>query len=331
MSNILKTDNWKSFLLSDLFYIEGSKTTPLLELEEYGEGEYPFVTTQATDNGVDGFFNYWTEEGGVLVIDSAVLGYCTYQRFNFSASDHVEKLIPRFKMGKNIALFLVAILNKEQYRYNYGRKASQERLKTCSIKLPSTKSGEPDWLFMGSFISTHSHTYEGAREAAEKYPTPKLDINKWHCYKLKDIFDIYTGKDFIYNASSGSEHPVIGHGVADNGVACRTEYLDDYQLFDNTRTISLADRGNFFATIQAENFYLGTRTKALVSKVSDISKEALLFVCTIINREAFRFNYGRVASIRTHDLMIKLPTIDGNPDWDFMSAYIKSLPYSATM
>ena len=66
---------------------QGSETTPLLELEEYGYGEYPYVTTQATNNGVEGLYNYYTEEGGVLTVDSAVLGYCSYQSYNFSASD----------------------------------------------------------------------------------------------------------------------------------------------------------------------------------------------------------------------------------------------------
>lgn len=144
---------WINFNLSDLFKIKGSATTSLLELEEYGEGGYPYVTTQATNNGVEGFYNYYTEDGGVLTVDSAVLGYCSYQSYNFSASDHVEKLIPKFKMNKYIAMFLVAIINQEQYRYNYGRKSSQDRMKKGSIKLPS-KNGNPDWEFMENYIKS---------------------------------------------------------------------------------------------------------------------------------------------------------------------------------
>ncbi len=39
-------------------------------------------------------------------------------------------------MNKYIAMFLVTILNLEQYRYNYGRKASQTRLKEIKINYP---------------------------------------------------------------------------------------------------------------------------------------------------------------------------------------------------
>ena len=129
----------------------GSKTTPLLEVYEYGTGEYPYVTTKATNNGVEGNYDFYTEKGNVLTVDSAVVGYCSYQALNFSASDHIEKLVPKFKMNTYIALFLVTILNLEQYRYNYGRKSSQSRMRDISIKLP-TKDNQPDWQFMEDYI-----------------------------------------------------------------------------------------------------------------------------------------------------------------------------------
>jgi len=147
----LNVAKWKEFKLTFLFDIKGSKTTSILELEKYGKGKYPYVTTQATNNGVEGFYNYYTEEGNVLTVDSAVIGYTSYQPLPFSASDHVEKLIPRFKMNRYVALFLVTILNLEQYRYNYGRKSSQTRIRGMKIKLPA-KNGNPDFEFMENYI-----------------------------------------------------------------------------------------------------------------------------------------------------------------------------------
>lgn len=151
------TKKWKFFQLTNIFNITGSKTTPILELEEYGQGNYPYVTTQATNNGVEEFYNFYTEEGGVLTVDSAVLGYCSYQPRSFSASDHVEKLTPKFKLNKYIAMFLVTIVNQERYRYNYGRKCSQDRMRKGAIKLPS-KNGNPDWAFMENYIKSLSYS-----------------------------------------------------------------------------------------------------------------------------------------------------------------------------
>lgn len=152
----LDTDGWGWFSLTDkrLFVIKGSKTTPLSELELSGDGDYPYVTTQATNNGVRGFFDYFTEEGGCFTVDSAVKGYCSWHEEDFSASDHVEKLIPQFVCNNYIAMFLVTIINMEQYRYNYGLKCSQARLKNMRIKLPVDSCGNPDWRFMEDYIKT---------------------------------------------------------------------------------------------------------------------------------------------------------------------------------
>ena len=155
----LKDREWGYFNLKDLFRITGSKTNLFTDLEESDSvSGYPYVSTQATNNGVNGFVDTYTEDGNVLTIDSAVLGYCAYQEKPFSASDHVEKLIPEFKMNKYIAMFLVTVINQEQYRYNYGRKCSQTRLKANQIKLPCTKEGSPDWEFMENFIKSQPCT-----------------------------------------------------------------------------------------------------------------------------------------------------------------------------
>ena len=150
----LVVTDWKEFKLSDLFDVSGTQTTPLTVLQACGSATYPYVPTQATNNGVGGFYNHSTEKGNVLVVDSAVLGYCSCQQTDFSASDHVEKLTPCFSMNQYVALFLTAVMNLEHYRYSYGRKASQQRLRKSYVRLPSTDDGRPDWQFMENCIKT---------------------------------------------------------------------------------------------------------------------------------------------------------------------------------
>ena len=151
---MVNTGDWGEFKLSDLFDVTGSKTTKVDDLEEYGPGKYPYVTTKASNNGIEGFFNYYTEQGGCLTIDSAVIGYCSFQKNNFSASDHVEVLRPKFEMNENIALFLVTIINLDCYKYSYGRKRSQKQINKDVIKLPVDEKGDPDWNYMNNYIET---------------------------------------------------------------------------------------------------------------------------------------------------------------------------------
>jgi len=60
-------------------------------------------------------------------------------------------------MNKYIAMFLVTILNLEQYRYNYGRKCSQDRMNQIKIKLPA-KDRQPDFNFMEDYIKSLSYS-----------------------------------------------------------------------------------------------------------------------------------------------------------------------------
>ena len=149
---VLDVGKWQRFPIIDLFSVHGSKTTPPRELAALPPGDYPYVTTQATNNGAAGFYDHCTQDGGVLTIDSAVVGYCSYQARPFSASDHVEVLTPRFRMSALTALFLATLLNVEQYRYNYGRKCSQQRLRRTSVRLPTTSGGAPDWRWIERFM-----------------------------------------------------------------------------------------------------------------------------------------------------------------------------------
>lgn len=143
---------WKEITVDDLFTVTGSKTTGKKILDEDHKGnKYPYVTTQASNNGVRGFYDFYTDEGNILTADSAVLGFYSYQPLNFSASDHVEKLVPKFNLNVYNAIFLVTVLNMEQYRYSYGRKLNQDRIRETKIKLPFN-GNIVDWNFIENYI-----------------------------------------------------------------------------------------------------------------------------------------------------------------------------------
>ncbi len=124
-------------------------------LEQIGPGEYPYITTQAVNNSVAGYYNYYTEDGNIIIAESAVAGFCSYQEKPFSASGHIEKLIPLFIMNKYIGLFIVNMIRQATNgRYNYGYKFNQQRIRDTIINLPVTKSGEPDYEFMEQYIKS---------------------------------------------------------------------------------------------------------------------------------------------------------------------------------
>lgn len=323
----LRTDNWKEFLLTDLFDIKGSKTTSLLELEEYGTGEYPYVTTKAINNGVVGFYNFYTEEGNVLTVESAVVGYCTYQPFPFSASDHVEKLIPKFQINEAVGLFLATIINQEQYRYNYGRKASQSRLQEQHIKLPA-KNNKPDCKFMEEYIDRVS------MDITRIVKEPSIDLNieitfhAWKEFEFQDIFDIKKGKRLTISEQETGDIPYVSSSMFNNGV---DNFIQNG--FTDENCLSFATYGSIGSVFYHPNkAWISDNCNALYLKDRKMTANVAMFLKTILELEKYRFSYGVTAKIERIDkFVVKLPIKNNKPDWEFMEQYIKSLPYSANL
>src|SRR5574344_1101774 len=151
-----------------------------------------------------------------------------------------------------------------------------------------------------------------------------LDIKDWRYYKISDLFDTYTGGDLIIGDIEEGNIPVASNSSENNNIATYTSVIDGRKLFNHNISISIADRGKFWAFIQPRDFYIGTRAKALVSKKTDLTINQLAFVTTIINQESFKFSYGRNCCHHLPELQIKLPSVDNQtPDWEFMENFIR--------
>lgn len=149
---------FRNFKIKELFKVSGTKTTSPEKISKLSSGEYPYITTKNDNNGVDGFYNIFTENGKCLTIDSATVGAVFYQDKNFIASDHVEKLVPiDFSLNKYIGLYFVTLIRMEMYRYGYGRKFNQGRIKETIVQLPCIIKNElyiPDLNYMENYIKS---------------------------------------------------------------------------------------------------------------------------------------------------------------------------------
>src|SRR3989339_1692177 len=221
----IDTSNWKEFKMNDLFDIDGTTTTPINKIRE-NSGNFPYVTTQATNNGIRFYSSIHTENGNVLVIDSAVLGWMSYQEKDFSASDHVEKLTPKFRLNKEIGLFIISVWNSiySQKVFNYKKKASQKAIKECFIPLPVNKKGEPDWKYMEDYIKTLSFSCQSPNlSRLEELPKKiknetRINLSSWKKFKLTDLFNYKRGKRYKKSDHKLGNIAYISSSAKDNGI-----------------------------------------------------------------------------------------------------------------
>lgn len=149
----LDTTKWKWYQLQDLFTIKKGKR---LTKANMIEGNIPFIGSIDSNNG---YREYIGQEpihtGNTITVNyNGSVAEAFYQPNPFWASDDVNVLYPKFKMNQYIALFFVALIKMEKYRFNFGRKWHMERMNISEIKLPVFESGIPDYGFMERYIKS---------------------------------------------------------------------------------------------------------------------------------------------------------------------------------
>ncbi len=145
--------NWKPFPFTEVFTeIQRGKR---LKKADHTEGNVPYVSSTALNNGVDGFVG---NEGGVrkfsdclTVANSGSVGSAFYHRYEFVASDHVTQL-RRQGLDKYAYLFLVPMVSRLAEKYSFNREINDERIKREKLLLPATEQGDIDFAFMSSFM-----------------------------------------------------------------------------------------------------------------------------------------------------------------------------------
>lgn len=127
-------------------------------------------------------------------------------------------------------------------------------------------------------------------------------------FVIGEVFEIATGRDLIIGNTTTGNIPLISHQNSNNGIVKYISPIPNRRLFNHNTTIALADRGLFYATVQTQDFYIGTRVKALTLKGDIQKREVLMYLATAINKLQILFTEYLVnATDKLPSLTIKLP------------------------
>lgn len=160
--NNLDINNWKEFsfgeLISDIYKANAINKDDILPADSK-DNSIRYITRTGDDNGCElladktSFDNSIIEKGNAISIGDTT-ATCFYQEEKFIAGDHMVVVRADSWMNPYTALFVLSILNKEQYRYSYGRAFLIDRIKATTIKLPVDEKGNPNWKFMEKYIKS---------------------------------------------------------------------------------------------------------------------------------------------------------------------------------
>jgi len=156
---VLDPQMWKWFPLSKLFDIVTSKDSNFVSSEQ---GSVPYVSSSQMNNGVSGFVNEEPSHPAntLTIARNGSVASTFYQPVDYCASpDDVRILRPKFEMNQYVGLFLAVLIEKEKYRYDYGRKFGTKRMKETLVKLPVKPDGTLDWEFMENYIKSLPYSW----------------------------------------------------------------------------------------------------------------------------------------------------------------------------
>jgi hypothetical protein len=342
----LKIDTWREFRLGNLFAQIYKATAynkeDLTVCNRQSENTIRYITRTDMNNACEclvldkELMN--TEEGNAITIGDTTAN-CYYQSERFVAGDHMVVLRSDW-LNEYRGLFIISLIKCEKYKYSYGRAFLKGKIADTTIPLPILyKSGEPviddkrefsdkgyipDWSFMETFICSLSHKPITTSIIGEEMP--KLTVSKWKEYPLGKLFKIYKGKRLTKADMIEGKDNFLGAIDSNNGVR---QKISAEKLWDEN-CITVNYNGSVGeAFYQSEPFWASDDVNILYPDGWELNKYIGLFLATIIKAERPKYNYGRkwTKSIMEKSI-IKLPTKNEQPDWNYMEQYIKALPYS---
>ncbi|MGR5269748.1 restriction endonuclease subunit S [Vibrio astriarenae] len=333
--NLLPVSEWKSFLLADYFDMKGGKYHP----KEMGEIDLltPLVSASERDNGITSYVSGKPMFAGNALTIGKVGCVVNYQASPFSCTGDVVALMPKPSTPFNMAigLFLKSIIQSESPKWSYGR---QIRLNNCQrlvVKLPSSEDGNPNWQLMETYMKSldaNVAKVDKAPVSSKKVTLPL--VSEWSAIAMKDIFTITNCKSFdkrdinISKDGAGTLVRYITRKGVNNGMLFHATVSDH---FEKGGCITIGIEG-CVAFYQEGSFIAGQNIASLRSEHLN-AYNAQMF-CKLLNHTMKgMFCYGRGVTLgRLMDLKVSVPvTITGDPDWQIMEAYVKSLPFSRSM
>lgn len=327
MLNKIDTSKWQYYNVGLLFKpknkIKRFSATP------ESEGLTPFITSSSVNNGVTALVDEEPVASNVITVSTNGACFdCFYHDDSIAISSDVD-ILTNDKLNKYNALFICTVLKLEKIKFSYGRKPKNGKVYKTNIKLPYLTKDEPDWDYMTEFVRK---LWGGSHKTSIPSSKINLDINNWKEFKLSDIFNIKYGINMelcdleVDNSNEGINF--VSRTESNNGVSARVTLVNG-KIPQESGLITVAGGGSVLSTfLQPKSFYSGRDLYIMKAKdnISDLSK---LFLCTLIKKNKYKYNYGRQANTTLTDIIIKLPVDQNqNIDWEFIDNFMKKIPYS---
>ena len=342
---------WGEFKLIDIFDIKDGYYNKKPPLDK--DGTIPFLGATQNNNGITAFYRQetiekWDKVGNLsskdvhlrffpgnclAVTNNGSVGHIYYQLQMFTCSHDITPLyLKNYVLTKELAHFLIPLLQKSGESFEYGKKWRPKRMRKSKLMLPIDSQGQPNWQFMEDYIKQEQK--QQAQKIIDYYERKLvelagdvvgLDKVKWKTFRFTEVFqDIQRGKRLTKANQTNGPKPYISSTSENNGVDAFIGNETGIRKFEDVLT--LANSGSVGSTFyQQFEFVASDHVTALKSDNAD--KYAYLFLSTVVKRLEEKYSFNReINDFRIKREKIILPADkEGNPNFQYMSDFVKKL------
>lgn len=334
--------NWKNYTIRDLFITKNNlgqqvPTGTYIQKKDLKPGTMPRITVTSQNNGIDGYYEYNDKmQISRNFISVSFLSTTFYHPYEASLDMKVHSLQLKDRpLNRFIAHFIISSLKESIADSSYGNQLSSTDIVRKTILLPAKDDGTPDYDFMEKYSqqlerNNRRHYREYAERQIAKLRENSYEggqTHEWKAFSIKDLFTTERPNARNKDDYAPGDIPFVASGAENNGVMKHCSPKDEEKPDEgNCITVSPVD-GTAFYQPTAFLGRGGAGSSIVILRSASLNKYNGVYLARCISNTCQRkYSYGRMGSQeRVREEKIMLPTKNGEPDFEYMSDYAKSL------
>jgi hypothetical protein len=312
--------------LEEIFSLWYGVNLELVNCEQTPNG-IPFVSRQSTGNGIVGYVTQINKKPNpahtLSIAGSGSVLSTFYHDYEYYSGRDIYIAKPIQNLTKEQMIYYAYVIEQNKYRYSFGRQAN----KTMRNILVPDIDELPDFVNKIAVLD-----YKFDKNSVLNIQL-KLNRVSWKWFKIADIFRFEKCK--CSNATElleeGDNIAYIGAKKKLNGFMKNVVFVPNLVTKGNCIVFIGDGQGSVgYSTYQPVDFIGSTTLTAGYSPL--LNQFNALFIVAVLDMERYRYSFGRKYGLKeVKEKKIKLPAKNGQPDFEFMENYIKSLSYSKSM
>lgn len=310
-------------MIKDLFDYKYGVNLELINCQETNKEDNDsvnFVARTSVNNGVTArvkiIGGLTPQKAGTLslAVSGSVLS-CFVQTEDYYSGRDLYVLTPKIELTLEQKLFYAMCITKNAYRYSYGRAANKT---FPNIEIPELE--ECNRIITDLKVKKIKTNNISSNKA--------LRIEEWKEFKIGDLFQLKKCKcSKAGELENGNEILYIGAKKENNGIMKSVCKIDSLISNGNCIIFICDGQGSVGYSNYMESDFIGSTTLTAGYNMN-LNKYNALFIVSVLDKERYKYSYGRKYGPNLKKSIIKLPAIDNQPDWQFMEDYIKSLQFA---